>query len=125
MLAHDGRPAAAVEYMLQAIRHDPYPPPIYLTYLGNAYYLTQQYDAAFATLRDAVEAMPDYKAASVWLAAAAAQSMHLQEAKTTVAIVLHEDPEFTIHDWLRHIGFERQIDGDRLAEGLRNAGFPE
>jgi len=33
-------------------------------------------------------------------------------------------PGFTIKGWLGHIGFGRQADADRLAEGLRKAGLP-
>jgi adenylate cyclase len=74
MLAHDGRASEAVTFMRRVMRQDPFPPPIYFSYLGNAYYLSGDYDAAFSTLRIGMEKMPGYRAIPVWLAAAAAQS---------------------------------------------------
>ena len=124
LLVHNGRASEAVTYMLRALRQDPFPPPIYLSYLGNAYYMTGQYDAAFETLRRGRERMPDYRAMTVWLAAAAAQSGRDAEARETADRVLTMAPNFTITGWLRHIQFERQAEADRLAEGLRKAGLP-
>ena len=124
LLVHGGRAAEAVAYMQRMIRQDPFPPPIYLSYLGNAYYLTGQYDAAYDTLRGGSERMPDYRAMAVWLAAAAAQSGRDEEARKATRRVLSMAPHFTISGWLRHIQFDRQADADRLAEGLRKAGLP-
>jgi adenylate cyclase len=124
MLVHDGRAGEAVEFMQRMMHQDPFPPPIYLSYLGNAYYLTGQYDAAFETLRMGAERMPGYRAIPVWLAAAAAKSGRSEEARKAVATVLSMAPDFTVSGWLRHIQFGRQADADRLAEGLRKAGLP-
>jgi uncharacterized protein HemY len=106
------------------LRQDPFPPPIYLSYLGNAYYMTGEYDAAYETLRRGSERMPDYRAMAVWLAAAAAQSGRDSEARKVARRVLSMAPNFTIRGWLRHIEFGREADADRLAEGLRKAGLP-
>ncbi len=124
LLVHDGRASEAVAYMQRMIQQDPFPPPIYLSYLGNAYYMTGQYDAAYETLRSGRERMPDYRAMAVWLAAAAAQSGREAEAQDAAHSVLSMAPHFTIRGWLHHIQFERQADADRLAEGLRKAGLP-
>jgi TolB-like protein/Tfp pilus assembly protein PilF len=124
LLVHNGRGSEAITYMLRALRQDPFPPPIYLSYLGNAYYMTGQYDAAYETLRRGRERMPDYRAMTVWLAAAAAQSGREPEAREAADRVLTIAPNFTIAGWLRHIQFERQADACRLAEGLRKAGLP-
>lgn len=124
LLVHNGRASEAVAYMRRMFRQDPFPPPIYLSYLGNAYYIDGQYDAAYETLRNGRERMPDYRAMVVWLAAAAAQSGRHADAREAADAVLRMAPGFTINGWLRHIGFGRQADADRLAEGLRKAGLP-
>ena len=124
LLVHNGRAAEAVAYMQRMIRQDPFPPPIYLSYLGNAYYMTGQYDAAYDTLHRGSERMPDYRAMWVWLAAAAAQSGRDADAHRAVQRVLSMAPNFTIGAWLRHIQFDRQADADRLADGLRKARLP-
>jgi TolB-like protein len=124
LLVHDGHAPEAVVYMQRMMRQDPLPPPIYLSYLGNAYYMNGQYDDAYATLRRGTDRMPDYRALWVWLAAAAGQSGRRDEARTAAQQVLAMAPRFTTSAWLRHINFERQADADRLAEGLRKAGLP-
>jgi TolB-like protein/DNA-binding winged helix-turn-helix (wHTH) protein/Tfp pilus assembly protein PilF len=124
LLVHGGRASEAVAYMQRMLRQDPFPPPIYLSYLGNAYYMTGEYDAAYETLRRGSERMPDYRAMAVWLAAAAAQSGRDPEASKVARRVLSMAPNFTISGWLRHIEFGREADAKRLAEGLRKAGLP-
>ena len=124
LLVHNGRASEAVAYMLGALRQDPFPPPIYLSYLGNAYYMSGQYDAAYETLRRGRERLPDYRAMIVWLAAAAAQSGREADAREAADHVLTMAPNFSIAGWLRHIQFERGADAERLAEGLRKAGLP-
>ena len=124
LLMHNGRASDAVTYVLEALRQDPFPPPIYLSYLGNAYYMAGQYDEAYETLRRGRERLPDYRAMTVWLAAAAALSGREAEAREAADHVLTMAPNFTIAAWLRHIQFERGADADRLAKGLRKAGLP-
>ncbi len=46
------------------------------------------------------------------------------EARDAADRVLTMTPNFTITGWLRHIQFERQLEADRLAQGLRKAGLP-
>jgi adenylate cyclase len=125
MLVHDGRAREAVVFMRRVMRQDPFPPPIYFSYLGNAYYLSGDYDAAFNTLLAGMERMPGYRAIPVWLAAAAALSGRDEDARKAAALVVQMAPNFTIAGWLRHIGFDRQSDADHLAVGLRKAGLPE
>jgi adenylate cyclase len=125
MLVHDGRAPEAVAFMRRVMRQDPFPPPISFSYLGNAYYLSGDYDDAFKTLHAGMEKMPGYRAIPVWLAAAAAQSGRDEDARTAAALVLKLAPKFTIAGWLRHIAFNRQADADHLATGLRKAGLPE
>ena len=125
MLVHDGRAQQAVTFMHRVMRQDPLPPPIYFSYLGNAYYMSDNYEGAFNTLRIGMERMPGYRAIPVWLAAATAQTGRLEEAHRTATLVLEMAPGFTINGWLQHIHFERQSDANLLAEGLRKAGLPE
>jgi adenylate cyclase len=125
MLAHDGRATEAVAFMRRVMRQDPFPPPIYLSYLGNAYYLSGQYDAAVETLQNGTVRLPGYRAITVWLAAAAAQAGREELARQAAVAVLAMAPDFAIEHWLRHIRFDRRSDADRLAEGLRKAGLPE
>ncbi len=107
------------------MRLDPFHAPACQTFLGNAYYFTGRYSDAIDSLRAAARRLPNFRPTFVWLAAAAAQLGHEEEAREASAVVLRCDPSFTVGEWLRLHQFARQADADRVAEGLRKAHFPE
>jgi TolB-like protein/DNA-binding winged helix-turn-helix (wHTH) protein/tetratricopeptide (TPR) repeat protein len=125
MLNHQGRAAEAIEFMKRIMRLDPFHPAVYFQYLGNAYYLTGNYETALELIRTGASRMPGYRPVFVWLAAAAAQSGRDDEARQAAAEVLRLQPDFTITKWLQFLRFTRHEDADRLAEGLRKVGLPE
>lgn len=125
MLNHQGRAPEAIEFMKRIMRLDPFHPAVYFHYLGNAYYLTGNYEAALELIRTGASRMPGYRPVFVWLAAAAAQSGRDDEARQAAAEVLRLQPDFTITKWLQFLRLTRQADANRLAEGLRKAGLPE
>lgn len=125
MLVHVGRAEEAITYMQRTVKHDPFPPPIYNSYLGNAYYEAGQYDLAYRVLGDGLKAIPGYRPLNVWLAATLAQLGRPNEAKPLVENVLSGTPDFSVTKWLEHIRFEKREDADRLASGMRMAGFPD
>lgn len=125
MLVHAGRADDAIVYIQRALKHDPFPPPIYRSYLGNAYYETGQYELAARTLRDGLDAISGYRPLKVWLAASLAQLGRVREARPLVEEVLTGTPDFSTGKWLKHIQFAKQEDAERLAAGMKVAGFPD
>ena len=125
MLVHAGQAEKAIAYMQRALERDPFPPPIYKSYLGNAYYETGQYELAYLTLRDGLDAIPRYRPLSVWLAASLAQLGRVEEARPLVQEVRTGTPDFSIDKWLKHIQFAKREDAERLAAGMKMAGFPD
>jgi adenylate cyclase len=118
-----GRAAEAVEFMQRVLQHEPFPPAMYLSWLGNSYYLLGRYDDAFATLSIGAERMPDYPSTLVWLAAAAARVGRHHVARDVVDKIMHQQPDFSIASWLAFIRLEPD-DAANLGEGLRCAGLP-
>jgi TolB-like protein len=118
-----GRAAEAVEFMRQVMLHDPFPPGMYLSWLGNSYYLLGRYEEAFATLSVGAERMPDYQSILVWLAAAAARTGRDGEAHDAAARLMRLQPDFTIAGWLDFIRLV-PADAANLKEGLRRADLP-
>jgi adenylate cyclase len=125
MLVHMGRSDDAIAYMQRVMKHDPFPSPIYLSYLGNAYYERGEYDRAYHTLKDGFDAIPGYRPLAVWLAASLAQLGMAEEAKPLVQEVLMGTPEFSTNAWINHIRFANLADAERLAAGMKKAGFPD
>lgn len=125
MLVHAGRPDEAIAFMQRALKHDPFPPAIYSSYLGNAYYETGQYELASRTLSHGLEAIPGYRPLNVWLAASLSQLGRSNEAQPLVQQVLKDTPDFSVQKWLDHIQFAKREDAERLASGMKMAGFPD
>jgi hypothetical protein len=84
-----------------------------------------RYDEAFQNLSTAANRMPVHRPTRVWLAAAAAQIGQHEVARTAVAAVFKQQPDLTITKWLQLLRLPRLEDADRLADGMRKAGFPE
>jgi adenylate cyclase len=124
-LIHWGRAQEGMEHLQRVVRLDPFHAPACLTFLGNAYYFTGQYNEAIQSLRAAARRSPAFRPTYVWLAAAAAQLAYDEEAHEAAAAVLRRDPAFTITKWLQLHQFGKQDDADRIAEGLRKAKLPE
>jgi adenylate cyclase len=125
MLYQTGRPVEAIAFMKQVMRHEPFYPPIYLHYLGNAYYLTGDYQTAHDLLGDSSRKLPGFRPVFAWLAAAAAQLGDDREAHEAAAELMKIDPGFTISGFLNFIRLGRDEDVARLTAGLRKAGLPD
>lgn len=123
ILTHSGRATEGIQIMRKFMRLDPFHPPIYFGWLGNAQYLLGQYDAAYQTLSIVANRQPRHRPTQVWFAAAAAQVDRRDKAKLAATRVLSIEPEFTIDRWLELLRLEQGEDKARLAEGLRKAGF--
>ena len=124
-LIHWGHTEEGMEHLERIMRLDPFHAPACLTFLGNAYYFTGRYSEAIDNLRAAARRLPSFRPTFVWLAATAAQLGNHEEAREAATVVLRREPAFTIRKWLQLHQFVRQVDADRVAEGLRKAGFPE
>jgi predicted Zn-dependent protease len=114
-----------MDHLKRIMRLDPFHTPACLTFLGNGYFLTGQYEEAIVVLRAAARQLPAFRPTYVWLAATAAQLGYEEAAGEAAAAVLRRDPGFTIRKWLDLHQFARQADVDRTAEGLRKANLPE
>jgi adenylate cyclase len=124
-LIHWGRTEGGLEDLERIMRLDPFHAPACQTFLGNAYYVIGRYVEAIDNLRAAARRLPTFRPTFVWLAATAAQLGNYEEAREAAAVVLRRDPTFTIGKWLQLHQFARQVDADRVAEGLRKAHLPE
>jgi tetratricopeptide (TPR) repeat protein len=80
-----GRAADALPLMQQAITLDPSYPPLYAMYIGRAYLLARQPEAAVPHLRDAAGRAPYFWPASLFLAAAYAHLGRPGEATAALA----------------------------------------
>jgi adenylate cyclase len=122
ILIYAGRQKEAIQSLEKAVRLNPIPPTWYLFSLGDAYFLTGQYDEAIAAYKRVFNLNPDDMVAHVGLAATYAMQRREEEAGAQAAQILRISPKFYIDAYASTLPFENKADRDLLIDGLRKAG---
>ena len=116
-----GRPEEGVEWILKAMRLNPYHPERFWNHLGRAYFAARRY-------ADAVQAFSRITAPDAYhhafMAAAHAQLGHEAEARSHVQEVLQRQPEFTVESYLQTLHYKLAGDLAHHRESLIKAGLP-
>jgi adenylate cyclase len=117
-----GRLGEARRRIDEAIRRNPHYPSYYGSILARIHYLEGADDAALTVLN-----MVDTLTINdhVLFAGSYAQLGRLDEARRHAAEVLAIDPDFRISDYVASVSYRRDVDRDRVTEGLRKAGLPK
>jgi len=120
------RPDEAMKYINAAIRLDPHPPALFLSYLGYAQFNAEKFDAAAVSLERATTLNPDDQYALLALGAAYGYLGRKRDAESTIgrhdglAVQLGGVPAT-----VENCGAVWQTATARLSKGLRLAGVPE
>jgi TolB-like protein len=93
ILEHAGRPQEAFGLVEKAIRLDPQQQADYAVTLGEAYYLTEQYEEAITAFKRALMRYPNLLAAHALLAASYSELDREEEARAAMAEVLRLSPQ--------------------------------
>jgi DNA-binding winged helix-turn-helix (wHTH) protein/tetratricopeptide (TPR) repeat protein len=125
VLTYAGQPARAVEVLRSNTRLDPFQSPVWLAFMGHAYYMLENYDDAVRTLRECVARMPNSQLPHIVLAASYAQLKRQTEAKAEVDEILRINPGFTIEKFKGLAVYKASKDLDHRLDGLRKAELPE
>lgn len=117
-----GRLGEARRRIDEAIRRNPHYPSWYGSALARIHYLAGADDEAVGVLNmlDTLTIVDH-----VVFAGSHAQLGRLDEARRHAAEILAIDPDFRISDYVASVSYRRDVDRDRVAEGLRKAGLPE
>jgi len=113
----------AIEQIEKAIRLNPYFPPLYLGYLGNAYRLAGRTEVAIATLEEFSARMPGFGGRDLVIAYERA-GRH-EEAKNAAAQLLNAVPDFTISGWISTQFRSNTAEFEADIAALRAAGLPD
>lgn len=117
-----GRLGEARRTIDEAIRRNPHYPSWYGSTLARIHYLEGAYDAALTALNMAdTLTIVDH----VVFAGSYGQLGRLDEARRHAAEILAIDPDFRISDYVASVSYRRDVDRERVADGLRKAGLPE
>jgi adenylate cyclase len=117
-----GRPEDGIEWIMKAMRVNPYHPQRFWNHLGRAHYPARQYSEAVAALSRVTQ--QDYTHHAL-LAAALAQLGDNTAAAAHTQEVLRQEPGFTNQRYLSTSHYQLDSDRNHLREGLLKAGLPE
>ena len=120
-----GKPQEALELIRQAMRRNPYFPPIYLFVLGNAHRLMGNYDDAIAAIKAWRKADPTSRPALINLTVVHAQAGRMEEARATAKKLLKRFPTFSLKAPKKILRYKHPADRQRYISSLRKAGVPE
>ncbi len=125
ILSFAGRPEECVSLVEKAMRLDPHYPPMYLFYLGHAYFAMGKYEEAIAALKRSLTRTPDLIACNLFLAVIYGELGRKEEAQAQVAEVLRISPRVSVEGQRSRMPFKDQAVLERFIDGLRKAGLPE
>ncbi|MDA0702509.1 MAG: adenylate/guanylate cyclase domain-containing protein [Proteobacteria bacterium] len=116
-----GRAEEGIEWILKAMRLNPYHPERFWNHLGRAYFVAHRYPEAVEAFRHLNE--PD-AAQQAFLAACHAQMDDTTQAEAHKAKVLDLNPDFTVAGYLPTLHYKNPADLEHHKESLLLAGLP-
>ena len=125
MLRYAHRAEEAAEAVERAIRLDPFHPPNYLEWLGDAYLLLGRYDDCLQATGRGVALDPDFVALHVVAAECHAALGNEDKAREAGARILRANPRFTLKAFAAYVPFTYTSDLELKVGLLRIAGIPE
>jgi adenylate cyclase len=118
-----GRWEDSIIYGKKSIRLNPFPPLTSFHWLGRAYFMTGQYDAAILTFKKALNVSPNYLPAHAFLAASYSSLGSEAEATAAAKEVLRINPKFSLGSYAKTLPYKNKADIDRYIGALRKAGL--
>jgi adenylate cyclase len=125
MLRYAHRAGEAAEVVERAVRLDPYHPPNYLEWLGDAYLMLGRYDDCIQAMERGVALDPDFVALHVVGAECHAAAGNEAKARDAAANILRVNPRFTLKAFASYVPFTDERDLRLKIDLLRKAGLPE
>ncbi len=125
MLNWANRSGEALDVQQQAIRLDPFHPPIYLERLADAYAGVGNYIQCIEAGERGVALDPNIVGLHVTLAECYAALGREEEARAATAEILRTNPRFTLKAYSSYVPYTDERDLQRSVDLLRKAGVPE
>jgi adenylate cyclase len=120
---YGGQPLAAVPHIEQAIRLDPAIKQLYIHFLGSAYLVAGDYEAAATLFRERIQLAPKTDLSRAFLTVALGHLGEAEEAGQVWRELMEINPKYSFAEHVGRLPFRNKADIDRLAEGLSQAGI--
>jgi adenylate cyclase len=122
ILSWAGRPEEAIGWIKKAMLLNPICPVGYLWMLGHAYFLTEQYTEAIATLSKAVDRQPDFLPSHFILAGCFLKVGQQQRVLAEIETIKGLIPSLPPEAW-KQLPYRDQKQLDRFLDLLRGVGL--
>jgi adenylate cyclase len=123
ILSWAGRADEAAELVNRAMHLNPIYPVWYLWNLGHAYFLTERYEEAIATMKRVIDRNPNFLPAYAYLAASYVELKREEEARAEAAELDRLSPYISFEDWRQRLPYKNEAVLERLFDALRKAGL--
>ncbi len=120
-----GHPLAAIPMIERAILLDPVFTQQYMHFLGSAYLVAGQFDAAAASFRERIRLAPKTDLSRAFLASALGHLDEVDEARRVWSELKDISPKYSLAGHLARLPFQNDTDLARIKEGLAKAGLPD
>ena len=120
-----GHPLVAIPFIQRAILLDPVFTQQYVHFLGSAYLVAGQFEAAAASFRERIRLAPKTDLSRAFLASALGHLGEIAEARRVWAELKDINPKYSLAGHLARLPFQNDADLGRIREGLTKAGLPD
>jgi adenylate cyclase len=121
---YSGEPVKGIPYIEHAILLDPAQQQ-YRHFLGTAYLVAGNYEAAAAILKERVAITPTTDLSRALLASALGHLGRAEEARQIWRELKEINPRYSYADHFGRLPFRNPADADKITDGLRKAGLAE
>jgi adenylate cyclase len=122
ILAWAGRPEEAIAWIKKGMRFNPICPVAYLWMLGHAYFLTEQYAEAIATLSKAIDSQPDFLPTHFLLAVCFLKVGQQEKALAEIEEIKRLSTSLFPEAW-KELPYRDQMQREFFLDVLRRAGL--
>ncbi len=122
---YSGEPAKAIPYIERAMRLDPAFQQQYMHFLGTAYFVSGDYEAAATIYRDRIAIVPTTDLTRAFLASALGHLGDPDEAGRVWRELKEINPLYSPADHIGRLPFRDPADAEKFTDGLRKAGLAE
>jgi adenylate cyclase len=122
---YSGHPLAAILFIERAMRLDPAFTQQYLHFLGSAYLVAGEYEAAAASFRERIRLSPETDLSRGLLISALGHLGDIDEARRVRAELKQVNPKYSFAAHLARLPFSNPADAARIKDGFAKAGLPD
>jgi len=119
-----GSPEKGIELIERAISLETFAPAIWEIFAGISYLMLRRYDEALTAINRAVQRLPNFLYAHLYLACLNAEMDRLDDAHNAIEKVLGIAPRYTVREADRILPYRIDEDRNRVLDALRKAGLP-